>query len=183
MFHIRATGQWPPGQGPRQQVGGRNYPMLPTPIGPLHSGMACLWGPPSGSLAPDILFPRSLDLAAIDMKLVAVNLNSGFGHLMWVQRALARNKPNHLVWVSHVLFTLFGTPFICHQWGSLSDVEMPPTWEKGSNLPPGTTKLGNLRDGCDPSQLPLPNLIFRILPPLCWAHPGMPEMWQGAQGC
>ena len=26
---------------------------------------------------------------------------------------------------------------------------MPPTWEKGSHLPPGTTKLGNLRDGCN----------------------------------
>ena len=24
--------------------------------------------------------------------------------------------------------------------------------------------FGNLRDGCDPSQLPLPNQIFRILP-------------------
>ena len=23
---------------------------------------------------------------------------------------------------------------------------MPPTWEKGSHLPPGTTKLDNLRD-------------------------------------
>ena len=42
---------------------------------------------------------------------------------------------------------LFGTPFIHHQWGSLLDVGMPPTWEKGSDLPPGTTKLGNLRDG------------------------------------
>ena len=26
---------------------------------------------------------------------------------------------------------------------------MPPTWEKGSHLPPRTTKIGNLRDGCD----------------------------------
>ena len=26
---------------------------------------------------------------------------------------------------------------------------MPLTWEKGSHLPPGTTELGNLRDGCD----------------------------------
>ena len=64
-------------------------------------------------------------------------------------KALARNKTNHLIWGNHVLVTLFGTPFICHQWGSLSDVGMPPTWEKGSHLPPGTTKLGKLRDGCD----------------------------------
>ena len=77
--------------------------------------------------------------------------------------ALARNETNQLVWVSCILIILFGTPFICHQWGSLSDMGMPPTWEKGSHLPPGTTKLGNLRDGCDLSQLPLPNQIFRIL--------------------
>ena len=44
---------------------------------------------------------------------------------------------------------LFGTPFICHQQGSLSDVGTPPTWEKGSHLPPGTTKFGNLRDSHD----------------------------------
>ena len=61
-------------------------------------------------------------------------------------KALARNKTNHLILVNHVLVTLFGTPFICHQQGSLSDVGIPPTWEKGSHLPPGTTKLGKLRD-------------------------------------
>ena len=37
-------------------------------------------------LAPDVPFTRSLDLAAIDMKLVAVNWNSGFSHLNWVHR-------------------------------------------------------------------------------------------------
>ena len=42
---------------------------------------------------------------------------------------------------------LFGILFVHHQWGSLSDMGMPLTWEKGSHLPPGTTKLGNLRDG------------------------------------
>ena len=57
---------------------------------------------------------------------------------------------------------LFGTPFICHQWGSLSDVGMPPTWEKGSHLPPGTTKLGNLRDSRDSVTAPTakPDLGF-----------------------
>ena len=64
-------------------------------------------------------------------------------------KALARNKTNHLFWVSCILVTLFGTLSICHQWGSLSDLGMPPTWEKGSHLPPGNTKLGNLRDGCN----------------------------------
>ena len=33
--------------------------------------------------------------------------------------------------------------------GSLADVGMPPTWEKGSHLPPTTTKLCNLRNGRD----------------------------------
>ena len=40
---------------------------------------------------------------------------------------------------------------------------MPPTWEKGSHLPLGTTKHGSLRDGHHLSQLPLPNQIFGIL--------------------
>ena len=43
---------------------------------------------------------------------------------------------------------------MCHQWGSLSDVLTPPTWEKGSHLPPGTTKLGKLRDGHDFTTVP-----------------------------
>ena len=47
--------------------------MLLAPIGPLHFGLAHPHGPPSGGLAPDISSTRSLILAAIDMKLVAVN--------------------------------------------------------------------------------------------------------------
>ena len=78
-------------------------------------------------------------------------------------KALTRNETNHLFWVGCILITLFGTPFIYHQWGSLSDVGMPPAWEKGSHLPPGTTKLGNLRDSCDLSQLPLLSQIFGFL--------------------
>ena len=37
-------------------------------------------------LAPDVLSPRSLDLVAIDMKLVAVNWNYRFSHSNWAQR-------------------------------------------------------------------------------------------------
>ena len=35
-------------------------------------------------------------------------------------------------------------------------------WEKGSHLPPGTTKLGNLRDGCNSFEAPTakPDLGF-----------------------
>ena len=91
-------------------------------------------------------------------------------------------KQTTWVWVNCILFMLFGTPFICHQWGSLSDVEMPPIQEKGSHLPPGTTKLGSLRDGHDPSQFPLLNLDLQDSSSLCQAHLGMPEMWQCAQG-
>ena len=52
---------------------------------------------------------------------------------------------------------LFGTPFICHQWGSLSDVGTPPTWEKGSHLPPGTTNLSKLKDSHDSVTAPTAN--------------------------
>ena len=31
---------------------------------------------------------------------------------------------------------------------------MPPTWEKGSHLPPGKTKLAKLRDGHDSTTAP-----------------------------
>ena len=111
-----------------------------------------LWGgmsmwPFIWRLAPDISSTRSLDLAAMDMKLVAVNWNSTYSHSMWAQRPWQENKTNHLVWVNHVLVTLFGTPFICHQWGSLSDMGTLPTWEKGSHLPPGNHQAWQLK-GC-----------------------------------
>ena len=46
--------------GTKMASGRENYLRLLTPVGALHFGMACL-------------FPRSLNLAAIDVKLVAVN--------------------------------------------------------------------------------------------------------------
>ena len=46
---------------------------------------ASMW-PSIWGLSPDVLFARSLKLAGINMKLVAVNWNSGFGHSIWVQR-------------------------------------------------------------------------------------------------
>ena len=79
-----------------------------------------LWGgtsawPSIWRLTPDVSSTRLLDLATMDMKLVAVNWNSRFSHSILGAKALARNKTNHLVWVSCILVTLFGTPFICHQ--------------------------------------------------------------------
>ena len=76
---------------------------------------------------------------------------------------------------------LFGTPCICHQWGSLLDVGIPPTWEKGSHLPPGTTKLGKLRDGHNSTAAPtaIPDLGFSSLLGGCWSV----EPSQGCQKC
>ena len=59
---------------------------------------------------------------------------------------------------------LIGTLFECHQWGSLTDVGTPPTWEKVVTYLLEPLDFGYLRDGHDPSQLLLPNQIFRILP-------------------
>ena len=133
-------------------------------------------------LASDILSTRSLNLAAMDIKLVAVNWNSRFSHSIWVQRPWQDIKTNHLVWVSHILVMLFGTPFICHQWGSLSDVGMTPTWEKGSHLPLGTTKLCNLRESCNsataPTAKPDPGFSSSMLGECCSVVPN-----QGCQKC
>ena len=166
--------------GTKMASGRENYPMLPTPVGPLHSAVAHPHGPLSGDWLQMFLSTRSLDLAAMDTKLVAVDWNSRFSNLIWVQRPWQEIK--HLVWVSHVLVMLFGTPFICHQWGSLSDVGMPPTWEKGSYLPPGNTKLGNLRDGHDSVTAPIakPDLGFSSsMLGECWSV----EPIQGCQKC
>ena len=76
---------------------------------------------------------------------------------------------------------LFGTSFICHQQGSLSDVGMSLTWEKGSHLPPGTTTLGKLRDSYDSTAAPTakPDLGFSSLLGECWSV----EPTQGCQKC
>ena len=40
-----------------------------------------------------------------------------------------------------------GTPFIPNQWGSLTDVGMPPTWEMVVTYLLKPPDFGNLRDG------------------------------------
>ena len=50
----------------------------------LWDGMSA--GPSIWRLAPDILSTRSLNLAAMDTKLVDVNWNFGFSHSIWAQR-------------------------------------------------------------------------------------------------
>ena len=76
---------------------------------------------------------------------------------------------------------LFGTTFIQHQQGSLSDMGMPPTWKKGSHLHPGTTKHGKLRDSQDSVTAPTakPDPGFFSLLGGCWSV----EPTQGCQKC
>ena len=59
---------------------------------------------------------------------------------------------------------------------------MPSTWEKGSHLPPGTTKLSNLRDSCNSAAAPTakPDLGFSsFMLRKCWSV----EPTQGCQKC
>ena len=131
-------------------------------------------------LAPDILFPRSLNLVAIDMKLVAVNWNTGFSHSNWVQRPWQEMKQN--TWfdlttsLSHclglLLYATNGAP--SQMWGCLQHGRKVVTYLQE------TTKVDNLKDGHNLSQLPLPNQISGFFSSVSMrAHPGMPEMWQG----
>ena len=72
MSDVRATEEasWP---GTKVASGRENCLMLLTLIGPLHFGDSMSTWPSIWGLGPDVLFPRSFNLAAIDMKLVAVN--------------------------------------------------------------------------------------------------------------
>ena len=130
-------------------------------------------------LAPDVSSTMSLDLAAMDTKLVAVNWNFGFSHLIWSQRPWQEIKQTTWFELAASLSHCFGTLFICHQWGSLSDVGMPPTWEKGSHVPPGTTKLGNLRDSGNSATAPTAK------PDLGFSSSMLGEYWsvEPTQGC
>ena len=85
IFHIRASGWQSLGQGPWCEWEGElsndssSY------------GSFALWDgtsqwPSAWRLAPDVSSTRSLDLAAMDMKLVAVSWNSRYSHSLWVQR-------------------------------------------------------------------------------------------------
>ena len=107
---------------------------------------------------------------------MAVNWNSRFGHSMWVQRPWQEMKETAWTGLAAYLSCCLGLHLYTTN-GALSQ-----TWRcllnrgKGSHLPPGTTKLGNLRDSRDASQLPMLNQIFRIL--LLYV-----ESTQGCQKC
>ena len=125
---IRVTGQWTLDWGPRWQVGGRTVQCFWLPRSfAVWSGTSA-W-PSIWRLTPDISFTRSLDLAAMDTKLLAVNWNSRYSHLMWVQRPWQEIKQTWFELTTSSSCCL-GLPLIHHQWGSLSDVGTPPTWRK-----------------------------------------------------
>ena len=105
-------------------------------------------------LAPDVSSTRLLNLAAMDHEISGCELKLWIRSFIVGAKDLARNEINHLIQGNCILVMLFGTPFIHHQWCSPSDVGTPPTWEKGSHLPPGTTKLGKLRDSCNSAAAP-----------------------------
>ena len=121
--NIRAAGQQPPGWGQRQWEG--ELPKAPDSHGSfaLWDGMSA-W-PSIWRLAPDVLFPRSLNLAATDVKLVAVNWNSRFSHSNWVQGPWQEMKQTTwfglAVSLSHCLglclYTTNGAP--SQTWGCL----------------------------------------------------------------
>ena len=186
MLHIslwcfRPTGWWPPGQDQDDKLEGE----LP------HASDSCrpfaLWGgtsvwPSIWRSAPDDPFTRSLYLGAIDMNISGCELKLQIQSFNLGTKALARNKTTTWFELATSLSHCLGLLFICHQWGSSQMVGMPPTREKGSHLPPWTTKLLQFKGWlwlCHSS--PLPNQIWDSSP-LCWAHPGMPEMWPGCTG-
>ena len=116
----------------------------------------------------------ALDLAAIGMKIVVMDWNSGCLCTNWVQKPLQENKDTNGLAVTASYPWWVRNPFIYHQW--------IPTQPWGHFLPgkrysPAflNHQSGNLRDGCK-----LPQLLT-VKPDLWdpttsyWAHPGMQE--------
>ena len=81
--------------------------------------------PSAWRLAPDVLSTRSLDLAAMDTKLVAVNWNFRYSHSMWVQRPWQEIIQTTLFEVTASLSHCFGLCLYatngapCQMWGCL----------------------------------------------------------------
>ena len=110
--------------------------------------------------------------------------SSGHELKLWISlydlgtKALARNQEttefalttSYLQWLGICLSTTNGLLSRC---GDTS------YWRKGSLQPPQTTRFGNLRDGHDPSQLPLLNQTIGILP----LHFEPTQGCQKCQGC
>ena len=93
------------------------------------------------------------------MKSVAVNRNSRYSHSMWVQRPWQEIMYTTESDMTASLPRSLGIHFYATNGGSCTYMGMPPTREKGSHLPPRTTKLCNLRNGCDSITAPTVNQI------------------------
>ena len=94
---------------------------------------------------------------------MAVNRNSGYGHSTWAQRPW-----QEIMYTTESDMTAFlpqslGICFYATNGGSCTYVGMPLTREKGSHLPPRTTKLCNLRNGHDSFTAPTVNQIWDSL--------------------
>ena len=97
------------------------------------------------------------------MKSVAVNRNSGYSHSMWVQRPWQEIMYTTESDMTSSLPQSLGICFYTTNRGSCTYVGMPPTREKGSHLPPRTTKLCNLRNSHDSVTAPTVNQIWDSL--------------------
>ena len=89
--------------------------------------------------------------------------NSRYGHSMWVQRPWQEIMYTTESDVTASLPRSLGICFYTTNGGSCTYVGMPPTREKGSHLPPRTTKLCNLRNGCNSVTAPTVNQIWDSL--------------------
>ena len=90
---------------------------------------------------------------------MAVNRNSRYGHSMWAQRPWQEIMYTTESDMTASLPQSLGIHFFATNWGSCTYMGMLPTREKGSHLPPRTTKLCNLRNGHDSVTAPTVNQI------------------------
>ena len=88
-----------------------------------------------------------------------MNRNSGKGHSMWAQKPWQEIMYTTESDVTASLPQSLGICFYATNGGSCTYVGMPPTREKGSHLPPRTTKLCNLRNHHDSITAPTVNQI------------------------
>ena len=104
---------------------------------------------------------------------MAVNGNSRFSQSNWVQRPCQEIKQTTWLGLAASLSHCLGLCLYATNRAP-SDVGMPPTWKKGSHLPSGTTKLGNLRDGHNSITAPTAE-------PDLWDSSAL--FWEPTQGC
>ena len=126
-------------------------------------------------LAPDVQFSKSLDLAAIDMTVVAVNPKLQIKSCKLGAKALPRNEETTgfaltTSFPQWLRFNLSTTNGLCSKCGDASDLG------KGSHQPSWTSEFWQFKGWSWTVTAPLLNQTFRILP-LCI------KSIQGCQKC